>query len=75
MLSTFETSKYLLLKLIDSSFEQLANIEFILITFDVLKLCKYNEAKEVQFENKWSILVTNDVSRKFKFNVVMELQL
>ena len=75
MLFTFETSKYLLLKLIDSSFEQLANIEFILITFDVLKLYKYNVVKEVQFENKWSILVTNDVSRKFKFNVVMELQL
>ena len=52
MLSTFETSKYLLLKLIDSSFEQLANIEFILITFDVLKLYKYNVVKEVQFENK-----------------------
>ena len=52
MFTTLETSKYLLLKLIDSSFEQLVNIEFILITFDVLKLCKYNEAKEVQFENK-----------------------
>ena len=45
------------------------------MTFDVSKLYKFNEVKELHLINIYSILVTKDVSKLVIFKNTNELQL